>query len=99
MKWLKRDALNRAWRVILQTVALVVIAPAADAAIQVVKLAAADAMAGKSFDWGQVADTALNAAWVGASLSVLAYIHRRFVDPSPIPSAQPPAPTPTPTQR
>ena len=90
--WLKRDAWNRAWRVILQTVALVVIAPAVDAAVQVVQLSVADAMTGKAFDWTQVGDTALNAAWVGASMSVLAYIHRRFVDPSAIPSAQPPEP-------
>jgi|SRR5262252_1502270 len=90
--WLKRDAWNRAWRVILQTVALVVIAPAVDAAIQVVNLAMADAVTGKGFDWTQVGHTALNAAWVGASLSVMAYIHRRFVDPSSIPSAQPPEP-------
>lgn len=90
--WLNRDALNRAWRTILQTVALVVIAPAVDAAVQVVQLAAVDAMAGKAFDWTQVADTALTAAWVGASMSVLAYVHRRFLDPSRVPSAEPPTP-------
>lgn len=92
LNWLKRDAWNRAWRVILQTVALVVIAPAVDAAVQVFNLAVVDAVAGKGFDWDQVAQTAVSAAWVGASLSVLAYMHRRFVDPSRVPSAEPPTP-------
>lgn len=92
--WLTRDALNRAKRTILQTLALVVFAPAADAAIQVVKLAAADAATGAGFDWNQVGQTAASAAVMGASMSVLAYIHRRFVDPSAIPSAPPPEPPP-----
>lgn len=94
LKWLKRDAWNRAWRVILQTLALVVVAPAVDAVVQVIQIAVVDAASGKGFEWTQVGETALNAAWVGVSLSVLAYIHRRFVDPSRIPSGQPPEPPP-----
>lgn len=92
LNWLKRDAWNRVWRTILQTAALVVVAPAVDAAVQVVKLAAADAAVGNGFDWNQVGRTALSAAVMGASMSVLAYLHRRFLDPSSIPSGQPPEP-------
>lgn len=90
--WLNRDAWNRLWRTILQTVALVVVAPAVDAVGQVVQLAIADAAAGNGFEWGQVVETAKWAALMGVSMSVLAFVHRRVVDPSPIPSAEPPAP-------
>lgn len=99
MKWLKRDALNRAWRTILQTLGAVVLIPAGDAALQVLKLALIDAAAGKAFDWTSVMTSAKWSAGVGVVLSVLAYIHRLKLDPSPIPSAQPPAPTPTPAQQ
>lgn len=92
MNWLKRDALNRAWRTILQTLALVVVAPAADAVLQVVQLAIADAAAGKGFEWTQVAQTAKYAAMLGVTMSVLSYLHRRVLDPSPVPSAEPPTP-------
>lgn len=94
--WLKRDALNRAWRTILQTLMLVVVAPAADAALQVVQRSLVDSMMGQPFDWDQVGRTAMYAAGSGAAMAILAYIHRTKLDPSPLPSAEPPAPTPTP---
>lgn len=94
MNWLKRDAWNRAWRTIMQTVALVVIAPAVDAAVQAVHIALADGAAGAGWDWQSIGRTAASAAVMGASMSVLAYLHRRVLDPSAIPSAQPPAPPP-----
>lgn len=90
--WLNRDALNRWWRTILQTVALVVLAPAADAVLQVAQLAIADAAAGNGFEWTEVVETAKYAAMMGASMSLLSYLHRRVLDPSAIPSAEPPAP-------
>lgn len=96
--WLKRDALNRAWRTILQTLMLVVLAPAGDAAIQVGQRALVESMMGQPVDWSHVGRTALYAAGSGAAMAVLAYIHRTKLDPSSIPSAQPPAPTPTPGQ-
>lgn len=96
MKWLKRDALNRAWRTILQTAMLVVVAPAADAALQVAQWALLESMAGRPVDWSQVGRTAMYAAGSGAAMAILAYIHRMKLDPSPLPSAEPPAPTPTP---
>lgn len=95
MKWLKRDALNRSWRTILQTVGAVVVIPAGDAALQVVKLALIDAAAGKQFDWASVATSAKWSAGVGVVISVLAYVHRLKLDPSPVPSAEPPAPPAT----
>ena len=98
--WLKKDALNRAWRVILQTVGAVIVIPAGDAALQVVKLALIDAASGKTFDWEQVATSAKWSALVGVVISVLAYLHRMKLDPSWIPSATPPeAPTAAPNLR
>lgn len=94
MNWLKRDAWNRAWRTLLQTLVLVVVAPAADAALQVVQRAVVESMAGAPMDWDQVWRTALYAAGSGATMALLAYLHRTKVDPSIIPSARPPVPTP-----
>lgn len=94
--WLKRDALNRSWRTILQTIVLVVVAPAADAALQVGQRALVESMMGQPFNWHEVGRTALYAAGSGAAMAILAYIHRTKLDPSPLPSAEPPAPTPTP---
>jgi len=95
--WLKRDALNRAWRTFMQTVGAVVIIPAGTAALEVVRWAFADAAAGQGFEWTRVAESALWAAGVGATISILAYLHRMKLDPSRFPSApppQPPAPEP-----
>lgn len=96
--WLKRDAWNRVARTILQTIALTVVAPAADAAIQVAQRALVDSMVGHPFDWHEVGRTALYAAGSGVAMAILAYIHRTKLDPSPLPSAEPPAPTPTPSR-
>lgn len=93
-KWLKRDALNRAWRTVLQFVAAVIVVPAGDAIIQVVQRAVIDSMAGKPMDWGQVAASARWGAVYGVTVALLAYLHRAKLDPSPIPSAQPTAPPP-----
>ena len=90
--WLKRDAINRAWRAFLQAITATVLLPAADAAGQVIQLAFANAAAGKGFDWDQVMLTAKYSAGVGVTMAVLSYLHRRVLDPSPIPSAEPPTP-------
>ncbi len=89
---LKRDARNRAWRTILQAVAATLLIPAGDAALQVVQRALLDSMAGKPFDWRQVGVSALFAFGTGMVMAVLAWLHRAKLDPSPVPSALPPAP-------
>jgi len=99
MKWLKADALNRAWRTVLQGVVVTVAAAAGDAAVQVLEDALRDAVSGGGFDWREVAVTAAYAAGTAAAMALTAYIHRYRVDPSPVPSALPPAPTPTPAPR
>jgi hypothetical protein len=96
-RWLRVDALNRAWRTVLQGLVVAVAAAAGDAAVQVIQRAVADAAAGGSFDWQQVAATAAYAAGTAALMAVVAYLHRYRVDPSGVPSAVPPAPTPTPS--
>jgi len=90
--WLKRDALNRAWRAILQTLGAVVVIPAGTAGLQYVQMAMAGAATGDGFDWSAVGHSALWSAGVGAVISVLAYLHRMKLDPSWIPSAEPPTP-------
>lgn len=94
--WLKRDALNRAWRVLLQTVGAVIIVPAVMAAGYVLQTALTDGAGDQGYDWTAVGHDMLRAAVTGAVISVLAYLHRLKLDPSRIPSALPPAPTPTP---
>lgn len=92
--WLKRDALNRAWRSIMQTFGAVILIPAGTAALEVVRVAFADAASGQGFEWARVLDSALWAAGVGAVISVLAYLHRLKLDPSRFPSAPPPTDPP-----
>lgn len=91
--WLRRDALNRAWRTILQGLMAVVILPALDAGLQAVVHAATD---GGPIDWRRVAALAITAAVTAATMSIAAYLHRLKLDPSAIPSAQPPRPPGTP---
>ena len=97
-KWLKIDALNRSWRTILQGIAASALGAAGDVLIQ--------ALSSKGLhDWREVVHTALYAAGTAAVMAVLAYLHRAKLDPSSIPSAQPPGPpigqapatTPSPT--
>lgn len=96
MRWLKADALNRAWRTVLQGLVVTAAAAAGDAAVQVVQKALTDVVAGHGFDWREVATTAAYAAGTAALMALAAYVHRYRVDPSSIPSALPPSPTPTP---
>lgn len=88
--WLKLDALNRSWRTVLQGIAVVVVFPALDAAVQVVQNRIIEHVAGAPVDWSEVKSTALKAAITAALMAIAAYLHRAKLDPSPIPSAIPP---------
>lgn len=91
MRWLKRDALNRAWRTFLQGVLAVVVVPAATAGLDVLRQAILDGgIAG--VDWTATRERALTVAAATVVMAVSAYLHRLKLDPSPIPSAQPPLP-------
>ena len=88
-RWLRADGKNRAWRTVLQGVVAVVLIPAADAALQVL----VDALKhGGPFDWGRTAALAGTTALTAATMAGIAYLHRTVVDPSPVPSAEPPRP-------
>lgn len=90
-KWLKLDAQNRSWRTLLQGVVAVVIVPALVAVFGVIQQAIeSDGISG--IDWNQVGDNAFKAGITAAVMAVLAYLHRAKLDPSAIPSAQPPRP-------
>lgn len=85
-RWLRVDALNRAWRTVLQGIVTAALGAAADAVLQALR------DSGHPFDWSQVGHTAAYAAGTAAVMAILAYLHRTVGDPSSIPSAQPPAP-------
>lgn len=85
-QWLKIDALNRAWRTVLQGIVTAALGAAGDAVLQALR------DTGHPFDWRQVGSTALYAAGTAGVMAILAYLHRAGIDPSRIPSAQPPAP-------
>lgn len=97
-RWLKIDAVNRAWRTTLQGILAVVVLPALVAAVEVVQRAVVDASGGRALDWTDIRTTALHAAGTAALMAFFAYLHRAKLDPSAIPSAQPPTPPATPPQ-
>jgi hypothetical protein len=88
---LKLDARNRAARTLLQTVVAGALVAAGDAAWQVLQAALATAAAGGSVDWGHVAGSAGIAAAMAAVTPMVAWAHRRWLDPSRVPSLPPPA--------
>lgn len=93
-RWLRLDALNRAWRTVLQGLVVAVLFPALDAGVQVARAAAQGALDGQAVDWRDVRTRALMAGATAALMAIAAYVHRAKVDPSPVPSAQPPQPPP-----
>lgn len=88
--WLKLDAGNRAWRTLIQGVVALVLLPALDAALQVVQRQLLNE--GGGFDWRRTATLATFAAMTAVTMSLAAYVHRLKIDPSPLPSAEPPRP-------
>lgn len=88
-RWLRVDALNRAWRTVLQGIVATALGAAGDVVLQAVQKSWFDHV---PLDWGQVGQTAIYTAGTTALMAILAYLHRAKLDPSSIPSAQPPAP-------
>lgn len=89
-RWLRLDALNRAWRTVLQGLAVTILFPALDAGVQVARAAVQGHLSGQAVDWGDVRTRALMAGATAALMAITAYVHRAKVDPSPVPSALPP---------
>ena len=92
MNWIKKDALNRAWRTFCQAIGFALLASLADLAYQVLDRELADVAAGQPIDFAEMwlwTRTGLAAAVI---MPVIAYLHRRRLAPSPIPSATPPVP-------
>lgn len=86
--WLAADGANRAWRTILQGAVATVLASVGDAVLQSIQ---GQLAAGGGIDWAQVAHTAEATGSTALLIAVLAYLHRTVVDPSALPSGQPPA--------
>lgn len=91
VRWLKRDALNRAWRTILQGILAVVVLPATTAGLDVVRQAILDGGI-RGVDWAATQDRALTVAGATVVMAISAYLHRLKLDPTRLPSAQPPLP-------
>lgn len=88
-RWLKLDALNRAWRTVVQGIVAAAVAAGGDVVLQAVQ----DARFNHApLQWTEVLHTAEYAAGTAALMAILAYIHRAKLDPSSVPSAPPPAP-------
>lgn len=89
--WLQADGANRAWRTVLQGIVATALGAAGDVVLQAIRDAA---LSGAGIDLGQVGTTAGYAAGTSLLVAVLAYLHRVKIDPSAVPSAQPPDPLP-----
>jgi hypothetical protein len=89
LRWLRIDALNRAWRTVLQGIVATALGAAGDVVLQAVQKSMFDHA---PLDWRQVGHTAAYTAGTSALMAILAYLHRAKIDPTSIPSAQPPAP-------
>ena len=90
-RWIKLDALNRAWRSFLHALVAAALVGAIDAAMQVLSNALLDATRGNAVDWKQVGILAGSGALTAFVQPFVAYAHRRWLDQSPIPSAAPPS--------
>jgi hypothetical protein len=84
MDFIKLDARNRAFRTLLQGAVAAFVVGGLDA----IRLALVSL--GDGFDLGHVVSTAALAGLAAAVTSVLSYLHRTLVDPSPVPSNAPP---------
>lgn len=73
-----KDALNRAWRTVLQGIVLVALVAAGDVALA--------ALRDGRTDFRNIGVAAITAAGMAAA----SYVHRRWIDPTPLPSARPP---------
>lgn len=73
----------------LQGLLAVIVLPALDAGLQAVVM---QTSGGQAFNWSRTGGLAATAAFTAALMAVTAYVHRAAVDPSLIPSAQPPRP-------
>lgn len=92
MNWIKRDALNRAARTFYQAIGFAIVASLADLAYQVLDREIGDIAAGQAIDFGEMwlwTRTGLAAAVI---MPIIAYLHRRKLDPSAVPSLTPPEP-------
>lgn len=91
MNWLKKDAVNRAFRTFWQAVGGTIVVGLTDVAYQVLDYFLSSAT-GQVVNWHEVWTWAGRAAVLAVVMPVLAYLHRTKLDPSSVPSAQPPRP-------
>lgn len=94
MNWLKKDALNRAWRTFCQAIGFALVASVGDLAYQVLNREMSDVLAGQPIDFTEMLTWTKTGLAAAVIMPILAYLHRKKLDPSPIPSATPPEPDP-----
>lgn len=90
--YVKKDALNRAWRVFMQAIGYAIVASVLDLAYQVVERQLGEAAAGQALDWVETWGWFRGGLGAALLMPIIAYLHRKKLDPSPIPSAVPPLP-------
>lgn len=97
--WLKKDAINRAMRTLYQAFGATVLAGLADVGYQLLDRLVSATVSGAVIDWGETWSWTWHAALVTAAMPVLAYLHRKKLDPSAVPSLTPPSPPNAPTPK
>lgn len=94
MNFLKRDALNRAWRTFCQAIGFAILASLTDLAYQVLDREMNDVLAGQPIDFAEMLTWTKTGLAAAVIMPIIAYLHRKKLDPSAIPSATPPVPDP-----
>lgn len=92
MNWLKKDALNRLWRTFYQAIGYAIVASVLGVVEQVAERVLTDAVSGAAIDWSEVWLWTRGGLLAAVVMPILAYLHRRKLDPSAVPSAEPPRP-------
>lgn len=91
-RWaLKRDAVNRAARSFYQAVGLTIVTSLGDLVVQLLERLVDSEVQGAVIDWAEVATWARHGAVAAVLLPIIAYWHRRALDPSRVPSLPPPS--------
>lgn len=91
MNWLKKDALNRALRTFWQAVGLTIATSLGDLGVQLAERVVDSELHSTAIDWAEVATWTRHGAVAAVLLPLIAYWHRRKLDPSAVPSLPPPA--------
>lgn len=92
MNWLKKDAINRLWRTFYHAIGYAIVASVLNVAEQVLDRLLSDTVSGVEIDWSEVWLWTRGGLVAAVIMPIIAYLHRKKLDPSGFPSAEPPRP-------